>query len=43
MSGLPIHMIFENRKYSGDFADNEFIASLGVSISGKGGKNEKKF
>jgi hypothetical protein len=43
MSGLPIHMIFENRRYSGDFADNEFIASLGVSISGKGGENEKEF
>ncbi len=43
MSGLPIFMTFENRKYSGDFSDNQYIGSLGVSISGKGRKNEKEF
>jgi hypothetical protein len=35
--------MFENRRYSGDFSDNEFIASIGISISGKGRKDEGKF
>lgn len=43
ISGLPLSIIFENRRYSGSFADSEFIASLGISISGKGRKNEDKF
>jgi len=43
MSGLPVLIMFENRKYSGNFADSEFIGSIGVSISGKGRKNEKEF
>jgi len=43
MSGLPVLIMFENRKYSGNFADSEVIGSIGVSISGKGRKNEKEF
>lgn len=43
MSGLPISIVFENRRYLGSFSDSEFIGSLGVSISGKGRKNEKEF
>jgi hypothetical protein len=43
ISELPFSIMFENRKYSGDFADSEFIASIGISISGKGRKNEDKF
>ena len=43
MSGLPISVVFENRRYSGSFSDSEFIGSIGVSISGKGRKDEKKF
>lgn len=43
ISGLPLSVMFENRRYLGNFADNEFIASLGISISGKGRKNEDKF
>jgi len=43
MSGLPISLVFENRRYSGSFSDSEFIGSLGVLISGKGRKNEKEF
>jgi hypothetical protein len=43
MSGLPIFVTFENRRYSGNFSDNQFIGSFGVSISGKGRKNEKEF
>jgi hypothetical protein len=43
ISELPFSIMFENRRYSGDFSDNEFIASIGISISGKGRKDEGKF
>jgi hypothetical protein len=43
VSGLPLSLTLENRRYSGNFADNEFIANIGISISGKGRKNEDKF
>jgi hypothetical protein len=43
VSGLPLSLMFEKRKYSGNFADSEFIANIGISISGKGRKNEDKF
>ncbi len=40
---IPLSVMFENRRYSGDFSDDEFIASVGISISGKGRKDEDKF
>jgi hypothetical protein len=43
ISEIPLYIMFENRRYSGDFSDNEFIASIGISISGKGRKDEGKF
>jgi hypothetical protein len=43
VSELPLSIMFENRRYSGDFADSEFIWSFGISLSGKGRKNEKEF
>ncbi len=43
ISDLPLSLMFENRRYSGNFADNEFIVNIGISISGKGRKNEDKF
>lgn len=43
ISELPLSIMFENRRYSGDFDDNEFIVSMGISVSGKGRKNEDKF
>jgi hypothetical protein len=43
LSEIPLSIMFENRSYSGDFADNEFIVNIGISISGKGRKDEDKF
>jgi len=43
ISEIPLSVMFENRRYSGNFDDNEFIASIGISISGKGRKDEDKF
>jgi hypothetical protein len=43
LSDVPVSIMFENRRYSGIFADSEFIGSLGISLSGKGRKNEKEF
>jgi hypothetical protein len=43
ISDVPVSIMFENRRYSGVFADSEFIGSLGISLSGKGRKNEKEF
>ena len=43
ISELPFSIMFENRRYSGSFADSEFIANIGISISGKGRKDEDKF
>ena len=40
ISELPLSVIFENRRYSGDFADSEFIVNIGILLSGKGRKNE---
>ena len=40
---LPFSVMFENRRYSGDFADNEFIVNIGVLLSGKGREYEDKF
>ncbi len=42
VSGLPLSVTFENRKYSGDFADSEFIINVGLLLSGKGRKNESE-
>jgi hypothetical protein len=39
---VPVSIMFENRRYSGNFADSEFIGSLGIALSGKGRKNEKE-
>lgn len=42
ISELPLSVIFENRRYSGDFADSEFIINVGILLSGKGRKNESE-
>jgi len=42
ISDVPVSIVFENRRYSGVFADSEFIVSLGITLSGKGRKNEKE-
>jgi hypothetical protein len=39
ISELPLSLMFENRRYSGDFADSEFIVNIGILLSGKGRKN----
>jgi hypothetical protein len=43
VSEIPLSIMFESRRYSGKFEDNEFRANIGISISGKGRKNEDKF
>ena len=43
VSGLPLSVTLENRRYLGKFSDNQFIANIGISISGKGRTNEDKF
>jgi len=40
ISELPLSVVFENRKYSGDFTDSEFMLNISVLLSGKGRKDE---
>lgn len=43
LSELPLSIMFENRRYKDEFADNEMILNIGISVSGKGRKNEGQF
>ena len=42
VSELPLSVMFENRRYSGNLADSEFILNIGILLSGKGRKNENE-
>lgn len=43
ISDVPVSIILENKRYLGNFTDNQYIVSIGFSILGKGRKNEKEF